>query len=185
MDESLLQNALRLRRAGKFTEAAAVYGEILKSDPRHFEALHALGIVRYQSGELEEAERLIGEAIAVKPAADALYNRASLLQRLNRIDEAIACFDRAIAGKPDYVEALANRGGALMQLGRFGEALADFERVVSLRPNLAQVWRNRAAACEALGRFGDALASLEKLLQLAPSDLAIQVLRANLLLQLN
>jgi tetratricopeptide (TPR) repeat protein len=82
MNDTVLQNALRLRRAGKFAEAAQLYSELLRSDPRHFEALHALGILHYQSGQLEEAERLIGEAVVVNPkAADALYNRASLLLR--------------------------------------------------------------------------------------------------------
>ena len=89
MNDTVLQNALQLRRAGKFAEAAQLYSELLRSDPRHFEALHALGILRYQSGQLEEAERLIGHAIVVNPgAADALYNRASLLLKLNRLDEA-------------------------------------------------------------------------------------------------
>ena len=55
MNDTVLQNALRLRRAGKLAEAAQLYSELLRSDPRHFEALHALGILHYQSGQLEEA----------------------------------------------------------------------------------------------------------------------------------
>jgi len=63
MSEALLKDALRLRRAGKLSEAAALYGQVLSAEPEHFEALHALGILNYQSGRLEDAERLIRAAI--------------------------------------------------------------------------------------------------------------------------
>lgn len=186
MDDNIFQNALRLRRAGKFDEAAALYGDILLTEPKHFEALHALGIVRYQCGQLEEAERLIGQAIAVRPsAADALYNRASLLWRLNRLDEALTCFDRAIAEKPDYIEALTNRGIVLTGLGRFGAALADFDKVLALRPGSAHAWRHRGMALEALNRPEEALASLTRASELDPADATAHLKRANQLLNLN
>ena len=62
MSETLLESALRLQRAGRLNEAADIYTQVLREQPRHFDALHALGIIRYQTGRLEEAERLIGEA---------------------------------------------------------------------------------------------------------------------------
>lgn len=170
MDESLLQNALRLRRAGRFAEAAAVYSEILKSDPRHFEALHALGIVRYQSGQLEEAERLIGEAVVVRPsAADANYNRACLLRKLERNDEALHSFDCAIAIKPDYIEALVNRGSLLAHLNRHSDALASFDAVLALKPTIAEAWHNRGTCLMALSRWDDAVASADRALAITPA----------------
>ena len=73
MSQALLETALRLRQAGRLADAADIYRQILAHEPRHFEALHALGLVHYQSGKLNEAERLIGEAIAIRPdAPDAL-----------------------------------------------------------------------------------------------------------------
>ncbi|HEY4266459.1 MAG TPA: tetratricopeptide repeat protein, partial [Micropepsaceae bacterium] len=169
MNDSVLQNATELRRAGKFAEAAQLYAGILKENPRHFEALHALGILHYQSGRLEDAERLIGEAILINPeAADALYNRASLLLRMNRMDEALHCFDRAIAIRPNYAEALGNRGSALLRIGRTAQGLADFERLVALRPDLPQAWTNHAGALLTLERANDALASYERALALKP-----------------
>ena len=102
MSDPRLQNAMQLRRAGRLADAARIYGEILASEPMHFEALHALGIISYQSGQIEEAEKLIGLAVEANPSAhDAHYNRACLLQRMNRPTEALTSFDRAIALKPD------------------------------------------------------------------------------------
>jgi predicted O-linked N-acetylglucosamine transferase (SPINDLY family) len=169
MSDPALDNALRLRRAGRFAEAAEVYSQILRADPEHFEALHALGILRYQSGQIDEAERLIGAAIAVQPrAAEAIYNRACLLQKLGRAEDAIACFGEAISVRPDYVEALTNRGGALMQLQRYVEAKADFDAVVLRAPALAQAWSNRGSASTKLRRYDEALESFDKALALRP-----------------
>ena len=185
MNEPLLQDALKLRRAGRLAEAADIYRRVLIAAPESFEALHALGIVRYQCGDLQEAERLIGQAVAVNPGAvDAQYNRGSLLLRLGRSEEAVGCFDRAIALKPDYVEALTNRGNALVRLKRNAEALADFDRTTALRPDLAQTWANRGAALFKLGRFADAVASYDKTLGLQPAHLESRLNRGDALIGL-
>jgi protein O-GlcNAc transferase len=170
VNETLTQNAIRLRRAGRLEEAAEIYQKILLSEPRNFEALHALGIVRYQRGQLEEAERLIGEAVSVRPGApDANYNRACLLQKLNRTEDALRCFDRAIALKPDYVEALVNRGSLLARMNRHTEALASFDAVVASKPNIAEAWHNRAGCLIVLSRWDDAIASSDRALALVPA----------------
>jgi protein O-GlcNAc transferase len=185
MNDSVLQNATELRRAGRLAEAAQLYAGILKDNPRHFEALHALGILHYQSGRLEEAERLIGEAILINPqAAEALYNRASLLLRMNRLDEALHCFDRAIAIRPDYAEALGNRGSVLLRLGRAAQGFGDFERLVVLRPELPQAWANHAGALLTLERRMDALASYDRALALKPDYADAWRARAGALLAL-
>jgi len=169
MSETLLESALRLQRAGRLAEAADVYAQLLRSEPRHFDALHGLGVIRYQTGRLEEAERLIGEAANVNPnAANAFYNRACLLQKLNRPEEALTCFDRAIAIKPDYLEALVNRSMVLAGLKRHDAALASLDEVVALRPNIAEAWNNRGAAQFALGHLDDALASYDRSIALKP-----------------
>jgi protein O-GlcNAc transferase len=167
MSEGQLQNALRLRREGKLAEAAKIYGELLRAEPAHFEALHALGIVFYQRGQLEDAERLVGEAAKVNPgAADAAYNHACLLQKMNRAEEALASFDRALSIKPDYLEALVNRGRLLSVMKRHDDALADADRVIALRPNLAEAWNNRGGVLQALQRFEEALQNYDRALAL-------------------
>jgi predicted O-linked N-acetylglucosamine transferase (SPINDLY family) len=169
MSDARLDSAMSLQRAGRLNEAADLYAQVLREQPRHFEALHALGIIRYQTGRLDEAERLIGEAANVNPnAPNAFYNRACLLHRLNRLDEALACFDRAVAIKPDYIEALVNRSMVLATLNRHDAALASLDAVIALRPNIAEAWNNRGAALFALGRQEEALASYERASVLKP-----------------
>ncbi|HEV7822426.1 MAG TPA: tetratricopeptide repeat protein, partial [Burkholderiales bacterium] len=170
MSQARLQDALQLRRAGKLAQAAELYRQILSDEPGHFEALHALGILNYQSGQLETAERLIRQAVAANPnAADAAYNHACLLQRLNRLDEALFAFDAALGLRPNYLEALVNRGGVLRALGRYEEALANAQRVVTLKPDLAEGWNNHGGVLLALERFDEALGSFDRALALKPN----------------
>ena len=170
MSGAVLQNALLLRRAGRLAEAAEAYREVLRAEPKNFEALHALGILRYQAGDLETAERLIAEATLANPgAADAFYNRGSLLLKLNRPEEALASFDCALAIKPDYVEALGNRGAASMRLGRAEDALADLDKLVELKPGLAEAWNNRGGALVKLKRPQEAHASYSRALSIRPN----------------
>ena len=170
MSDPRLQNAMQLRRAGRLAEAARIYGEILVSEPGHFEALHSLGIISYQSGQIEDAERLIGLAVEANPAAhDAHYNRACLLQKMNRHAAALASFDQALSLKPDYLEALVNKASMLAALQRHGDALATLDKVIALNPNIPEVWGNRAAALVALKQAEQALQSYDRAVALRPT----------------
>src|SRR5207302_3342730 len=67
MSEALLREALQLHQAGNLAEAARLYGEVVRANPRHFGALCLLAFAHIQSRRLEEAERLLGQAIAINP----------------------------------------------------------------------------------------------------------------------
>lgn len=102
MSEPLLTSAMRAHRAGDVAQAARLYGEILRLEPRQFMALYGLGVLHYQSGQFENAERLMAEAIRCNPSAsDCFFTRGCALQRLNRPAEALTCFDHALALRPD------------------------------------------------------------------------------------
>ena len=59
--------ALSLHRQGRLAEAERHYQDILKSDPRHFGALHHLGVAQAQGGKLENAIRLMRRALELNP----------------------------------------------------------------------------------------------------------------------
>src|SRR5215510_7162309 len=169
MSEALIQRAVQLHQNGDLSGAAAIYSAILRGTPRHFQALYLLGFVHFQRREFEDAERLIGNAIAVNPrAADALYNRGCALQKLQRHVEALGCFDQAVALKPDYDEAWTNRGGALLALKRRAEALAAFERALALKPRDREALGNRAATLFELKRYEEAGAAYDALVAVDP-----------------
>jgi tetratricopeptide (TPR) repeat protein len=103
--QALLQEAVALHQAGKLAEARATYLEILKAQPRNADALHLLGVIAHQMGDHEQAVALIGQAIALHPGNAAQYQNIALaLKALQRWDEALDHYARAIAIKPDYAD---------------------------------------------------------------------------------
>jgi len=71
----------------------------------------------------------IGAALAITPDdPEALLNHANVLKSLNRLDAALAGFDRALTLKPGWPQAQNNRGTVLQAMGRHEEALAPTTR---------------------------------------------------------
>ena len=171
-DKRALQAAcdqgLALHQAGRLEDAWRQYSLVLAAEPDHVDALHRLGVLFIQTGQLDQAIALIRRAVEIQPrVAIAHGNLSNALNSLGRHDEALISADRAIALKPDFAEAHGNRGLALHQLGRTGEALKAYERVVKLKPD-ARAHYNRGVMLRELGRFEDAAVSFERAIGLKP-----------------
>jgi protein O-GlcNAc transferase len=166
MNDILLRNALRAHQTGNYAEAARLCQDILRAAPRNLMALHLLGYVQLQTGNFVEAERLLGEAFKIDPAPETIYNRGCALQNLRRDEEALRCFQRAIALKPDFLDALVNCGISQLALRRYADALESFDKVLSTIPADAEAWNNRGNALLELGRLAEALASFDKAIAL-------------------
>ena len=83
--------------------------------------------------------------IEEEPAdVDALLRRGNARLRLDRLEEALADYELAIAQDPKYAPAYNNRGVVFSRMGQPAEAASDYERAVDLDPNLAIPFYNRA-----------------------------------------
>jgi len=90
--------ALGLHQQGRLVEAKAVYGELLRANPRHAEALQLLGVIAYQSNLHQEALDLIDQALAIQPDnAYFLSNRGNSLKALGRFEDAVAILTKQYA----------------------------------------------------------------------------------------
>jgi tetratricopeptide (TPR) repeat protein len=63
MDDGLLRSAHALQQVGNLTEAARLYGEIARANPKNFDALCLLGMAQAQLGQREDAQRVADEAL--------------------------------------------------------------------------------------------------------------------------
>ncbi len=185
MSEIVMQNAVRLHQAGRLAEAAQLYQQLLRSNPRHGGALYSLGFVCLQTGQFDDAQRLFAGAAEITPReTDPWFYRGCALYRLGRHDDAIACFDRALAIKPDYVEAMVNRAVARLETGHAEEALAGCDTALCFRPDFLPALVNRGNALTALKRFEEALPSYDRALELQPESPEIRDNRDNALFEL-
>ena len=171
MSDALLQNAWRLHQAGKFLEAANLYADILRGNPRNFDALYQLAMIYLASRKFADAERLFAAAVQINSQSpDLFYNRGCALQGLGRNTDALAAFAHALAMKPDFTEARNNRGVTLLALKRYREALSCFDRVAAEKPRIAMVQNNRAMALLGLQEFEQTLAATGLALEIDPNS---------------
>src|ERR1700720_572787 len=89
----------RARRAlgqGKLDKAERLCAEIVRHRPHDVDALHLLGMLHYQRGQLAEALALLRMAVAIDDRrADMWSDLGLILLAFARFDEALAAYDRA------------------------------------------------------------------------------------------
>lgn len=101
-----LKQAMDHQLARRFSEAEAIYLEILKDNPDQPDAVHLLGLIRMEQDRDEEAVELMEKALVLFPNAPHFHhNIAGVYRRMGRLDQAEQQFREAIELKPDYGEA--------------------------------------------------------------------------------
>src|SRR5262252_3237830 len=129
MSDVLLRNAFALHQSGDLAGAAHLYSEILRANPRNFDATCMLALVHMQRGEKDEALRIAADASQfVSKSSRDFYNLGCLLQRLERHDDALGNFQSALSIRGDYFECWVHKGLSEFELTRYTDAIASFER---------------------------------------------------------
>jgi len=165
----LMQEAGRRHRSGQLVEARKIYQQVLDAAPGHLQALHLLGVIAQQTGDNRLAVVLIGSAIRGNPA-DPIYhcNLGLAHYGLGQLDQAVACYRRAIQIAPRFAEALNNLGNALRDQGKLKEATACFAKALQIRPDYADAHNNLGNALRDRGELHDAIASFRRAIDIRP-----------------
>jgi protein O-GlcNAc transferase len=161
--------AVTLHRAGRASDAARLYRQILQDHADHAGALHLLGVAALECGQQHEALDWLQRAIAVAP--DNVVYRLSLgqaLTTLGQLEDAIDTYRQATEISPDLVEAWFALGIALQSAGRRLDAVGAYERVLALRPDHADACNNLGSTFDQLGDLEKAIAIYRRSLELEP-----------------
>ena len=87
-----------------------------------------------------------------------------MLYDLNRLDEALASYDRALEIQPRHAQAHLGRGNVLHKLKRYDDALAAYQGALALRPDQAESHYGLGNVLYQLMRRDEALAAYDKAL---------------------
>ena len=119
--------------------------------------------------KIENLKREINE-----PDSDEIYNNECLtLINLNRFDEAIECYDKALKINPNNVKAWNNKAFALHNLNRLEEAIECYDEALKIDPNFISALQNKAFALRTLNRLEEAIECDEKTLNINPKDFGV------------
>ncbi len=132
---SLFAEGLRHHIEGRLDLAKNIYGEVLKGDPKHADALHHLGLIHLQSGVIFQAIEAIQSSLVSDPRnSRALANLGYCFNLIGDHPNAIASCKAALEINPSNDGAWTNLGNAQRGLKSFVEAMGSYERALKLCP---------------------------------------------------
>ncbi len=179
------QEAARLFQAGAHDAACHGFEAVLKTQPKHADALFMLGVLAYFSGDDVQVKKLLNRALAVRPG-DPRYTGffGAYYKNVGQLDEAAKLFAQAIKAQPKRLELHRDLAQVELERGNAKQAVASFERALALHPQDDQSLTGLASALTASGRPDDAAVHLQTVLATHPDDaLAVAALGAALMAQ--
>ena len=85
--------------------------------------------------------------------ADAHYNLGNALKEQGKLEEAVACYRRALELKPSFAEGHSNLGMAFLMLGNLDAAIACYRRALEWKPDYAEARFNQSVISLLKGDF--------------------------------
>ena len=150
-------------RAGNLAAAEGLYRQMLAANPRCHEACHALGLLAYNTGNLELAVQWLGQAVQLDGQV-ALYQRnlGEMCRRLGRLEQAIRCGMAAGKLAPKDLDAHYNLGLAYTDAKDYAKAIERYRKALRINAAHGLSWNNLGSALEQQGDKSAALAAYEK-----------------------
>lgn len=166
-----------LRRAGRHADAIPAYTRAIDLHQARGVAVDwrlwfARAVAHERAGQWEPAEADFRAALAVDPNQPTVLNYLgySLVERREKLDEALAMIERAVAGEPDSGFIVDSLAWALFRLGRYAEAVPHMERAVELEPTDPILNDHLGDVYWAVGRYREAEFQWRRALSLGPHE---------------
>ena len=148
----------------------AAYESATRLLPTFYEAWFNLAIARTTAGDMKQAWEAYTKARTIRPDAIAVHrNMGRIALKMQRMDDAIACFQQASKFAPEDASAYNDLGEAFRQAGQWDKAEQALLKAQQLRHDYALAYYNLGLTYAAMGRNADAIVQLNHYLEYAPS----------------
>jgi len=156
--DSLMKLGHNLMILHKYNDAANIYGEVLKTDPNHPDALFNKGLCHYYVYEYDSALKILNHLEKVTHnIADVFNLRGLTYLSLADTTKAMEDFNKAIQLDSKFTEAYGNRGALLNNFGRTEEAYKDLSYALSFDSSNTKVLFEHGKAAYKLGKYSEAI----------------------------
>lgn len=164
-----LTKAVLLQKAGRIEQAEKIYLRILEDYPKQPDALHLLGRIYFEGGNLKKAKALILQAIGIDRNASIFHiSLGDILQHEGNYSEAVKFYQKALQLDPNRPEALCNLGNTLRRLGNHQQAILYYQKALAINPALPEALNNLGLAYQQQEHFDAAKACFKKSISLRP-----------------
>jgi tetratricopeptide (TPR) repeat protein len=151
--------------------AAAAFDRALKADPDNVRARGLYARYLWDSGRVEEGNRVMEEALRRFPNEAALHAEyGEQLPLQGKSETAARELESAVRLGDDRYETLVGLGDALWNAGRLDEAQAKFEQAIAREPEKAPARVELGRILFWTGRAGEAIPHLEAAVRARPNS---------------
>jgi len=187
-DRPQVQNILgdMLRQDDQFTEANDAYTRSIALYPADVPALwfpyFSRAITYHTLDDWPAAEADFRKALDYNPGQPQVLNYLgySLIERGEKLDEAVSMIETAVAARPDSGAIVDSMGWALYKLGRFAEAVPHLEQASVLLPVDPVINDHLGDVYWAVGRRTEARFQWQRALSFDPLEVDAERIRAKL-----
>ena len=153
-----------------YSQASHQYSQSHRLIPYEYQAAYHGGYCYLQTGELQNALASTDQALKSNPHfRNAVYNRAVILDEMNRADDALEWYQKVLSLDPVYTDAWNNLGVLYDKMNRLTDAVYALEQAVKNNPWEPDPLSNLGNAYFRLGRAEDAKKKFEQGLLLSRS----------------
>ncbi|MFN6530202.1 tetratricopeptide repeat protein [Nostoc sp. ChiSLP03a] len=85
---------------------------------------------------------------------------------LQRYQDALEVYEKAVNLRPDYAQAWNGQGKTLNKLRKYKDALVAYDKAIQIQPDYLDAWIGRGTVLGNLQRYQEAIASFDKALEL-------------------
>ena len=124
---------------GRFNDAADAYGKAVELAPQNFGYRTTYGLLLGMTGDLEGGLAQLTKVVETPgyKDEDAWVNLGWVYRNMNKPDESIAAYRKALAIDPKQAQAALGLGWAYTQKKEYDQAIAAYQQAVQLDPKLA------------------------------------------------
>jgi tetratricopeptide (TPR) repeat protein len=155
--------------ARRWATAEARLRERLARAPQDVAALRLLAQVEAEREDYVEAERLLGECLALAPGyADARFELARVLHSQQKAAPMLPLLERLLTLEPDNFRFRTLQASAYNLLGDSDRALEIYERMLTQFPASELLWLYYGHSLRIAGRLAEAVAAYRRSTELKP-----------------
>ncbi len=138
----------------RLDEAQQQYAQVLAAQPKHPEALYALGSIEQQRGQLTTAEQYLCASVQAQPNfLKAWFGLGNLRQAQGQFSAAEAAYRQALNLRPDSAPIHNNLGYVLQKQDKWSAAASSYQQALELLPNCIEADVNWGNALFAQGKL--------------------------------
>jgi tetratricopeptide (TPR) repeat protein len=157
-------------RAGRLSDAEAVFVKTMRKNPNNLDAMRFLAMVyQGQNKKLDDAEALLRRATSMAPDFhQAFGNLGRVLIDNGKWEDAIECYKTLLELKPEDDTAWAGLGRSYTLSGQVDKSITAYEKSLAINEQSASVHLAYAHMLKTVGRQADALIAYRNSIRYKP-----------------